>query len=381
DGEKTGHTTTNPDFHLAPFERNLTLNQTLWDFGKTATETNRAEVASQLSAITVEITRQTLLYEGAAAWGNLCRAVGTVEFARRSVENIRQQTGIEESRVELGSGLPTDVLQAKSQLAGAEARLVRAEGSLNLAMNRYLALFGELPPPPEKLHRVEIKKALVPDSLDTLLQEGMNQNLDIHSANKSVELSRLRVDQNRTNILAPRVSAILEYRNNRETDVTNLKQEEMLAKVEASFSLNTGLSGVHALDEAREGLEASRNRLGDTRRTTEEQLRNAWDNLQTALRNKALLADQAAISDAFLQLAKEERLLGRRSLIDVLSGETSLINAQADVLSAQVDVDIATFSQLRTMGQLSFDSFQELAEPCLMEKKSKKESKKKNNLK
>ena len=84
----------------------------------------------------------------------------------------------------------------------------------------------------------------------------------------------------------------------------------------------------------------------------EEQVRNAWENLDTARQNAGYLENQVQIAGEFLRLASEERLHGRRSLIDVLSGETSLINAQSDAASAEADVTVAAFTLLRSSGLL-----------------------------
>jgi len=50
--------------------------------------------------------------------------------------------------------------------------------------------------------------------------------------------------------------------------------------------------------------------------------------------------------------------LGQRSLIDVLSGETSLINAQAAADRARTDVALATLNVLNVMGRLNISVLQ-----------------------
>ena len=55
-------------------------------------------------------------------------------------------------------------------------------------------------------------------------------------------------------------------------------------------------------------------------------------------------------------MARRERQLGNRSLIDVLAGETALINASSDATSADTDVAIAVFTMLNVMGQLDANS-------------------------
>ncbi len=53
-----------------------------------------------------------------------------------------------------------------------------------------------------------------------------------------------------------------------------------------------------------------------------------------------------------LDLARKERELGRRSLLDLLNGEVALINAQSDAAAARVDEVIAAHRLLRAIGGL-----------------------------
>ena len=60
----------------------------------------------------------------------------SVRFARQSVANIKKQTELEDAAVTAGGGL-TDVLQAKTQLAGAQARLIQFEGVLATSRHEF----------------------------------------------------------------------------------------------------------------------------------------------------------------------------------------------------------------------------------------------------
>ena len=84
----------------------------------------------------------------------------------------------------------------------------------------------------------------------------------------------------------------------------------------------------------------------------QEQARNAWQELETSRLNLEHLRNEANIAAEFLELARKERALGRRSLIDVLAGETALINASSDAASAETDMAIAVFKLLSSMGRL-----------------------------
>jgi adhesin transport system outer membrane protein len=66
-----------------------------------------------------------------------------------------------------------------------------------------------------------------------------------------------------------------------------------------------------------------------------------------------LLTNQANIAAEFLELARKERELGNRTLLEVLQGETDLINANSDAVKAQTDLAIAMYTLLNIMGRLT----------------------------
>jgi adhesin transport system outer membrane protein len=336
-----------------PNSNDLTVDQLLWNFGATHATIKKADLAVQQTHVAYETERQNLLLEGLAAYINLFRAYRTLEFSQKSMDNIRRQTGMEESRVELGSGLPTDVLQAKSQLAGALARKARAEGALVIAENRYRNVFGR--EPPREVQDISVPVEHLPTKLDAALQQARERNYDLRSAQLSSQIAHTEVKRVRSSGLFPEIKAV--GQGNFRNDANGIKGQwnDYLVKVEANYSFNLGLSQVHAVDAANSTALAYEYRLQDTLFLVEEQVRNAWQNLMTARENAELLHNQAHIASEFLRLAREERLLGRRSLIDVLVGETNLINAESDAVSADADVALAAFALLKAVSSLELD--------------------------
>ena len=85
-------------------------------------------------------------------------------------------------------------------------------------------------------------------------------------------------------------------------------------------------------------------------------MRNAWQNLQTSQLNAGFLRNQANISGEFLALARKERKLGTRTLLDVLAGETSFISSISAAVAAESARDLAAYNLLFAMGVLSVDN-------------------------
>ena len=336
-----------------PFsEVDLSLTQLLWDFGATDAAVEKARLELVESRTSLVGAEQDLIQEAVEAYVNLYRASRVLEFAKRSKDNIRTQTGLEEARVETGGGLSTDVLQAKRQLAGADAREIQSEGTLINARNRYQALF-DAHPDETSLQPVRLPLELLPTTLDDAITRAEKNNNDLILDRLAQAKARMDVHNTYGSELFPKIEGIVEQKwKNNVSGTVDLKRE-FVAKVEMSMSLNLGLTQVNTLRAAQLDLVSSARTVADTRRRIVEETRNAWQDLHTARSTAASRKNQADIAAAFLELAREERKLGNRSLIDVLTGETELINAQSDAESAESDVIIAAYKLLNIVGELS----------------------------
>ena len=63
---------------------------------------------------------------------------------------------------------------------------------------------------------------------------------------------------------------------------------------------------------------------------------------------------QPSVNSAFDD--EKERKMGNRSLLDVLAGETALINAISAARSAETDIRLFAFTLLNAMGRLTLDT-------------------------
>jgi len=350
--QRMTYTNGTPYTDLQTRELTFGLRQTLWDFGATNGAIDKAEIAVRQFRASEDQVTQDLLLEGLTAYINLDRARRSLTFAEQSVANIRTQTGMEESRVEMGGGFTSDVLQAKSQLAGAEARLARAKGLLANAQNRFRAVFGRDPVDDDPTQRMPVPFDLLPPSLPSAVEFAYKHNPQLEVLRLTAEGNRTEVDRVRAAELYPNLHAIAQRKLERNPDgITGDRTQEIL-KLELTYQFNTGLGSFYAIDAAEKAAVAAEDRVKELHDLIQEQVSNAWQNLDSARDNAGHLDNQVRIVTEFLHLAREERLQGRRSLIDVLSGETSLIDAQSDAASADADVAIAAFTLFRAAGML-----------------------------
>lgn len=330
----------------------LQLKQLAWDFGATNARIGASKLSETQQEVVLEGVRQGLLLEAVSAYINFVRAHQQFNYARESEANIRRQTGLEQSRVERGSGLATDVLQAKTQLAGAEAARVSSEGALVAARNRFRAVFGRDIESISSLQMPPVPHDLMPSTLADAVHDARANNVQLKVAQIGTDVARKSVDATKAASFYPKIEAVAELRDEINLAGTAGNQVEHLAKLQASLPFNLGFTAVNTLRAAESGITAADARLADTRDLVEEQVRNAWENLSTQKAKAEFLRNQANIAAEFLELARKERRLGTRSLLDVLNGETALISSNSSAASAEADVSVAAYTLLATIGRL-----------------------------
>lgn len=353
--EERNKPTGSTDTNFVPRNLDLSITQKLWDFGSTNSSIRSAEITLTQAQSTRSAAIQTLLLEGITAHLNVIRAQKLLDFAKGSTANIRKQTELEDARVQRGAGFSTDVLQAKTQLAGALAREIQSQGNLKVSLNRYRAVYGTFPEKIAILKSPRLPVDLLPKSLDETVELALEGNPQLEAARLSADIAREDIRKTRADGFAPVFEGSVENNFKEDNGGTLGSQQERLIKLEATYSFNLGATAINTLKASKQTYIATTNRYGDTKDQIEEQARNAWDNLEIARINAEHLHNQANIAAEFLELARRERQLGNRSLIDVLAGETSLINASSDAAAADTNVAIAVYTLLNVLGSLAPD--------------------------
>ncbi|MDA0998455.1 MAG: TolC family outer membrane protein, partial [Proteobacteria bacterium] len=343
------------DTRIGFSEYDISLKQLLWDFGSTNAGVEKARLQVEEAQFTLRSTRQSLILESITAYMNLIRQHKVLAFARESESNIRKQTGLEEAQVEIGSGFKSDVLRAKTQLARAEARRSQNEGALTNALNRYQAVFGRVPDNIDALTIVPYPAEFLPQDVVEAVDMALETNPALKSAHLNNDLAAQDVRATKASKFFPKLEGKAERKFKRNVGGTLGAEQELLAKVEMTFSFNAGFTAVNTLRASESDLSASQFTAADTRRNIEEQVRNAWQSMQTAQRTAGHLNDTANINTAYLEVAREERALGNRTVLDILSAETDLINARSDALSAETDVIVSAYGLLSAMGTLEYE--------------------------
>ncbi len=342
---------------LAARDATAKITQTITDFGLTRSTVKTSKLSLKQSKAMESQIKNDILLRAITAYLRVIQARESVKYAAQSVANIKKQTELEDAAVTAGGGLTSDVLQAKTQLAGAQARLIQFEGVLSAAKHEFEYVFETFP---KNLNSLLLLKSVfdsLPKSIDEAEKLTIKNNPSLIAARITEEISKEAINTAKAS-LYPTIKGIVSHSEKQDFGgIVGFKRESS-AKIDFSYPLNLSFSEYAGKDAAMETYLATSTRIRDQESMIMQMLRTTWDGLRTAQKNAQFLTNQARISNEFLELARTERQAGNRTLLDVLNGETAFINAQADAIGAKIEVLINSYTLLSLMGGLSVNSIE-----------------------
>jgi len=339
------------DSHLYTNTVSVTANQLLWDFGTLNSNIDKAQFGVAKANAELDKQKQYLMLAGLEAQIDLYTANQRVNIAKQSQNNIKEQTKLESARIDAGRGYTTDLLQAKSQLAQSQAKTIEMEGALTQAQNRYKAIFGV---------DTNLNSEKLTLSIDTLLPKTLNEAItsalevqpDLVVSKADYTIAKANVKSVSKQELMPKLELVAKYMDEHNPDGLDSDKEQRNIGVQFSWKYNTGLKASKAKAVVRYSANSKNDEYANVKRQVTENTSNAWNQLQTAMKREEYLNNTASILNEFLELARKERELGKRSLLDVLTAETSLLNAKSDAIAANSDVIKAKLNLLLQVSKL-----------------------------
>jgi TolC family type I secretion outer membrane protein len=323
----------------------LSLNQTLFDFGKTAAAVDIQKLAKQSAEADYQDTAALLVLNVQAAFYALHKAKMSRTVAQETLKQFQEHFEIARTFFETGKSSKIDVTSAEVNLTNARIQLISAQNSLRVARANLNKAMG-LSAAPDYDIREEF--ALAPESLDleSALARAYENRPDYLSLKLKREALERSVDLNKKDYL-PVLSGNANYGYSG-TD-TSIGRSWTVG-VTLTFPLFTGLSTKYAVDEARAAL--------DIAAANEESLRQKiFLEVQTAYLNRHEAFERIEASrmivrqaEETLELASGRYATGVGSSIEITDAMIKLNNAKMTYISALSDFKVAEAELEKAMG-------------------------------
>lgn len=328
----------------------LTVAQNLFSGYATASAVRTARLNRELAQISFEGTRQNTVFEGIQVYIDVLRQRRLIELARENEATIQRQLNLEDERVQRGSGVAVDVLQAKSRLQIAKERRVNFEGALEDGISRYTQVYGH-PPDVEAMLDPEPPIDLVPSQLSKSIDIAVIENPAVGNSGTTVEVARERRRTVRSELF-PSVDLEGTYNYEKHNNATVGTRRDYSLVLSSSWELFSGFSTRASMAQAAYDYHASKDQHEFTVRKVIEQSKLAWQSLLTARERLELLENAVNIASEVFESRKKLREAGKETVINVLDAENEVNNAQINYTSAFYDERLAVYQLLLAMGRL-----------------------------
>ena len=131
--------------NFTPRTGSLSLDQNLYQGGRTASATKRAEQDVMAERARLATTEQQVMFDAGTAYVDVQRDEAVLRLNQNNERVLRRQLEATRDRFQVGEVTRTDVAQAESRLARATADRIQSEGDLAQSRAAYRDVIGDFP--------------------------------------------------------------------------------------------------------------------------------------------------------------------------------------------------------------------------------------------
>jgi len=329
----------------------LTVTQNLFNGYATSSAVKTAQLNRTIADLTLEGTRQNTLFEGISMYIDVLRQRRLVDLARSTEENIQIQLNLEDERVQRGSGITVDVLQAKSTLQMSMERRVNFEGAMEDAISRYIQVFNHAPDLEGMMDPVPPVEIL-PNDLGTAIDIGLKENPAISNSDVNIESVKERRRTVRAEYM-PTFDLVGKWNYEKHKGATIGTRRDYSLLLQGNWNLFTGFSTRESLAQAAYDYGASKDIHLFVSRKVIEQIKISWQALLTVRKRLELLENAVNIAAEVFVSRQKLREAGKETVINVLAAESEIFNARINFTSASYDERVTVYQLLLAMGRLN----------------------------
>ena len=336
----------------------LTLNQTIYDFGRTSGGYDAAKESGRSAKADIAATRETVTLGVIQSYYAFLAALEN----QTAMAEIKAQMAkhLEQARAQAEKGTRTriDVTRAESDLANAELSVLKAKSAVanaRLGLNNAMGRFdlGEY-----KVVNDSHEVAWPMENGDALVHEAQNARPDIISLRaklRAVQALRQTAIGGFLPVLGG--SAGYSYLWNKTDDDQKTRKHNWFVGLNLNWNFLGGLTAIHNLHENEANVRALRASL----QTLENGVRVDVESALVAGRDAR---DKIAPSEALLKSAKETLELaearyqaGLGTIVDVTDAEAQYAQARVGLIGAQFDLQTARAKIYKALGRLQTAHF------------------------
>ena len=339
---------TSSDTSSFPGSLSLSVNQSVYDGGRTEISVRQAETNVQTERSRLFTAEQNVMLSGATAFVDVISARSVVELQTNNLNRLEKQLEATRERFKVGEVTRTDVAQAEARVDRAKADKIKATGDLTSSNSTYQRVIGKRA---GELQQPEEVKDL-PREITEAVNYALENNFSLIAA-KFEELSALDGVSLSQSSLRPTVTVSGSASHSETSGDADSSSTSLSLNANISIPLYQAGAVYSGIRSAKEEANRRRILVEAARRNVIETSSKAFTAWTTARAQAEALEAEVASAEIALEGVEQEALVGARTVLDVLDAEQERLSAQVRLVRASRDNFVAAYTLLSALGKLT----------------------------
>ena len=339
------------DFFDSRRATSLKITQNLFDGFDTSSKEQIAKLRKDRVATISQIRQQSLLYDGIRSYLNVLKQSLLLDIAKKNERTLQDQLELESARVERGSGLAVDVLQAKSRLQLARERVVSLLGDLREAHSVYIELFNQTAVP-ARMTLPKIPRDALPETMEGAISIAATDNPVLKRSRHDTQIASEQRTEKQS-AFWPRIDLVGEGSWEKDVDGIPGVRREGQVIVRAVWDIFDGFLTDARSSAAASSYSAELDRRRNVDRDVQNKVRQAWSIYNTSREQRDLLENAVNIAAEVFEARQKLRKAGRESVINLLDAENELNTVRLRFTDATFNHVLASYRVLLQTGRLT----------------------------
>jgi outer membrane protein len=329
----------------------LTITQNIWNGNRTINSIRQAESGVLGAREQLRFTEQNVLLDAVTHYMDVLRDIAILDLDRNNNDVLREQLRETRNRFKFGDVTQTDVAQAEASLAGAHATALTAQSTLQASIARYRQTIGE---DPKTLAPVQPVSKPLPKTLAQAVSISLVEHPAIVAMLHGVDAAELNVKITEGQ-LYPTVG--LTGQLSKRYDLTDypVGSQTLTGSLvgQVTIPIYEGGAVYAATRQAKEQLGQQELQADLQRDRVRADVVAAWGANQNSAGILRAAKSQVAAAEVALAGVRNEAEVGQRTTLDVLNAQQALLNARVQLVTAEHDQVVNSYTLLSSVGRLS----------------------------
>lgn len=297
-----------------------------------------------------------------SAYFDLLLALDTQQLARAQVEAYREQAKLATRYFEGGEGTQTEVAEAQSRQDLADAQLIEASNTVDVARRNLQNITGLNP---EKISPVRTDfepTVLAPESLDAWIELSAANSPSVQARRFALETARAEVNSIRAAGHLPRIDAVgsLSYNEAPAINTLGYRYSTGMAGVQLNMPLFSGGLVFAQTDKAIANMRKAESDLDVEMNTAQIEVKRQFLAVTNGMAKVEAYKKAVKSSEVALEGTRQGLKAGIRTNVDVLNAEQQGFVAKRDLAKAKYDYLVARLKLRIASGILTADDVVEV---------------------